>query len=456
MKTTGIAVSTIAIALGILVGRLDHDAERASAGSLHGDQQLIDDDQGRFPDGDPDTEGRAAPPAGFLSAPRDERGTRKGLTARVEGRERGSARSRVSEEPSGPGGDGREAAPGTQRDAGDAGNPRLEERLDEIQRRIGLEDFVGAEDAVKALLLEPELQARDRRGPHAAHDRALRLAAKARSFAAVVRSFERAASAAALPRSPAASTAAGSSAAAQERFQLLLANGSTVTGRKVDEDATRYVLELEGGGTFAPRKEDVLEARVVKGGSAPPSARSDSAWKDIEPKIARLTHPIDLFVDGVERCWRMGLRKEALGLLEKVLADPRSDQVPLLFVPDATESLLGDWRVAAGRSSAAGLDPGEKTRSGDEPIEPSDPEPRGAAASPASIAKAAMLLGQAQALYQSAVAKDGGERDLRSARERLESALGVIASLPPADGDVKQLRREIAQLLSDVARASPF
>ncbi|HVR72896.1 MAG TPA: hypothetical protein VMT52_01125 [Planctomycetota bacterium] len=455
MKTIGIAVSTIAIALGILVGRLDYDEERAGARSGHGDRRFLDGVPGAIVDGDPDPESSDPPPAGFLPRPRDERGPRNGQTASVEARERFSSRSRASDETFSSSGNGRETAPGTQVDGLDAGKSGLEERLEEIEQRIALEDFVGAEDAAKAFLVEPDLQRRNDRGPHAAHDRALRLAAKARSFAAVFRSFERPASAGAAPRSPATSREADS-AAAEERFQLLLANGSTVIGRKVDEDATRYVLELEGGGTFAPRREDVLEARAVKGGSTPPAARKDSAWKDIEPKIARLTHPIDLFVDGVERCWRMGLRKEALGLLEKVLADPRSDQIPLIFVPDATESLLGDWQVAAGRTSAADLEGGVQPRSSDDHSESTDREPRGAAANPASLSKAAVLLGQAQALYQSAVGKDGGESDLRAARQRLESALGVIAGLPPADGDVKQLRREIAQLLSDVARASPF
>ena len=74
-------------------------------------------------------------------------------------------------------------------------------------------------------------------------------------------------------------------------------------------------------------------------------------WKTLEPKVSKLEHPIDIFIDGVERCYRLGLKPEGLKLLEQLLARPDSDNIPLLFVPEADESTLNDWRLAAGRVS---------------------------------------------------------------------------------------------------------
>src|SRR4029450_2716898 len=125
-------------------------------------------------------------------------------------------------------------------------------------------------------------------------------------------------------------------------------SGATVTGKLIGQDAQGYVVRLPSGATFAPRREDVLEAREVERETSAPAA-----WTDLEPKIAKLAHPIDIYVDGVERCYRLGLRKEGLQVLERLLERPDSDQVPLLFVADADEALLHDWQVAAGRRSPA-------------------------------------------------------------------------------------------------------
>ena len=48
------------------------------------------------------------------------------------------------------------------------------------------------------------------------------------------------------------------------------------------------------------------------------------------------------------------------------------------------------------------------------------------------------------------------EEDLGKARDRLNWALEILETQPPDEDSVKRLRRQVATLLSDVARASPF
>jgi len=80
----------------------------------------------------------------------------------------------------------------------------------------------------------------------------------------------------------------------------------------------------------------------------------------------------------------------------------------------------------------------------------------GEAVDPGSIAKVEGLFGQAQALYQAAAGKEGRESDLKTARERLQEALDIVETLPPGDAEVRKVRWQLGQLLSDVVRVLPF
>jgi len=59
-------------------------------------------------------------------------------------------------------------------------------------------------------------------------------------------------------------------------------------------------------------------------------------------------------------------------------------------------------------------------------------------------------------MYQGAAGQEGKEGDLRKARDRLDRALEVLGPQPQDDDAVRKLRRQIAQLLYDVTKASPF
>ena len=288
-------------------------------------------------------------------------------------------------------------------------------RLEKLTALLSSHDFRGAEAAAKALADATA------RGPISVHDRALQLEAKARVFEKLVSR---------MPKTEASASAPVTTKASE----VLLSNGNRILAIAADEDAERYVFKLEGGAIFTPRREDVLEVKVVDR-----QISLAPGWPALQQKISRLDDAVLLFVDGVERCYRMGFRKEGLDVLDGILGRPDSDQIPLLFVPDADEAVLRDWQVAAGRRP-----PGAGELAGGDAIDP------------ASLAKVEQLFGQAQALYQAAAGKEGRESDLKTARERLQEALDIVETLPPGDAEVRKVRWQLGQLISDVVRALPY
>ncbi len=403
MKTVGIVLCNVAIALGIVLGRMDYEREKQAENEAAA--------QRVFEEAPP--QAVAAPRGAPARKKRTEQTLRDedlvSLAAPEGGKDKDAARGRGSGEAA----SGDVAADSAIDPLGKLG--QYGGRLDKLAALLSSHDFRGAEAAAKALADETS------RGPISVHDRALRLEAKARVFENLVSRMPKAEASASEPVTVKAS-------------EVLLANGNRILAIAADEDADRYVFKLEGGAIFTPRREDVLEVRPVNR-----QVSLAPGWPDLQQKISRLDDAVLLFVVGVERCYRMGFRNEGLEVLDRILGLPDSDQIPLLFIPDADEAVLRDWQVAAGRRPSGAGD-----AAGSEAVDPG------------SIAKVERLFGQAQALYQAAAGKDGREGDLKTARERLQEALDVVETLPPGDAEVRKVRWQLGQLLSDVVRALPF
>lgn len=356
---------------------------------------------------------------------------------------------------------------------------------------LGLEDLVGAQQFDKAVEVGTEILRKNADAPLDLLEKVARVVAKARVLDRVVSNL------------PDGKIAPGTS-------DVLLANGLTVRATSVDRDGDRYVIHLAKGGTFSPAEDDVLEVKQIDS-----KAFLEAERKAIEEKVAGARHPVDVFLDGVQRYYALGLKEEGLRLLEGILATDaaQTEQVALLFVPDADDALLDDWRVAAGRErpvlgarggqassvTIAGLGeeagpssdgPASKGPASDGsasggpasggpasggpvsegtpsratppiarlPGSTSDPSfgPVGGSADTNELIRAAQLVAEAQVIYQGAIGREGKDGDLGKARDRLDRALEIVEGQPGDDEIVKRLRRQIGQLLSDVARASPF
>lgn len=243
----------------------------------------------------------------------------------------------------------------------------------------------------------------------------------------------------------------------QEYSEVLLASGVTVKARAIKKEGDRYLLELPSGATWKPRAEEVIEVRSVD-----TQAYLASEKAKIEQKLQTLSHPVDLYLEGVLRYHALGFEEEAYRVLERILAGPPGQalEVLLLFMPDADEELRSEFQVAIGM---------EKPRIPRARLASSPPDrPRGSEVASANeatksfpagdtgeLVRAVQLITQAQVLYKGAALKEGKEDDLTKARELLDQAREILEG-QPEDETVRKLRRQVGQLMSDIARASTF
>jgi len=405
LKTVVIILSSLAIAAGIVVGWHEHEGSRAAARA-----------EASGAAGSSGAPGFLAPPAPPPPVERKKKRWKPRDSAIVDvarpdqtagATSEGSVEARTLPSPS--------AAPPA---------PGASPRLDAIAASIRKRDFAGAEKAAAALLEgDPRLSAGEK-------ESAERLLAKARALAKLT-----------LP-----APEGGKSTTLQE---VLLSNGLKLEATSIEETAERCEITLPSGIRFSAPREDVLQVKPLETKVLVTSAANGTAWRELEPKLAKLEHPIDIYVQGVQRLFRMGLEKEAFDLLDRLLERQDSEVIALLFTQDGGEQSLRDWRRAAGREAAGAAATDASLPAG------SDAAPA-AGADSGALERLRELVDEARALYKGAAGKEGGVEDLKAAREKLDRALEVLDPLPASNESVKLLRREVAQLISDVSRQLPF
>ena len=402
MKNIGIFVSALAIAGGIVAGRLQYESEAGSAPRNDSDEPVLVYDP-KIPSPEQD----------------DSRKARNGRRGAIP-----------DADPSGGGGETRDAAAsssttppdavdGTETTGPTVGAPNASPRFEEIRKLIAEQKFAEAESL--ATTLAEEMQS------GSSYETAARLSAKARVFKELIGTLDETA------------------AAPSKVHEVQLANGNKITATEVTKKAENYVIRLANGATYSPRLEDVL---AIKEQSAD-GFRKDE-WRKLQPKLEKIDNPIDLYVKGVQKCYAVGLENEGLKLLERLLVHPDSDTIPIFFLSEGPEELVTDWRVAAGR-----LPPDARAE-----VATERPQTRPVLGDPTgedsnSLVRASRLLGEAGALYRNAARKEGREGELRQARARLDEALDILEALP-ADDSVRKMRRQATTLLHDLIRVSPF
>jgi hypothetical protein len=235
--------------------------------------------------------------------------------------------------------------------------------------------------------------------------------------------------------------------------EILLANGNRIMARKAVLQGDRYEVELIPSGITSLSREKVSTTQRFS-----KADYIDRAWAEVSKSIDKLSSPIDLYVKGVTRCFRWGLRERGYQLLERLLALPDSHQVPLVFADDGHGDIARRWEQAAGRMA---LDPPSGAVSSTAAPASSgaaaDAPPSPAADAAGSLQEARALMQKAAALYQRVVVGHQGDlKDLHAAREDLERAIGILIRLPRQDERVARSRSEAVQLLHAVIKALPF
>ncbi len=243
-----------------------------------------------------------------------------------------------------------------------------------------------------------------------------------------------------------------------QRFvsQVFLANGNTIEVVRADRQGDRYVLELPNGISYRPRLDEVLEVREMSREQHRRFLLDE--WEHLRRRLEKIEDPVELYVRGVERCYRSGLESEGLELLERLLAMPGSVKIPRRFAGAEAAAAARDWEVAAGRAPVRPrpTEPEASTRGSSRTGDNQRTRTASAPESPEeSLTRVRSLRDEARKLYRRGFRGEGDGRALRQARQRLEEAFTLIESLVASE-EVNSLRRELGQLLSDVVRVSPF
>ncbi len=409
MRTAGVVFSVVAVLAGVVVARLEYDREK-TAGSVDSSlDRSADTDAARVarPSGSPGVtppEGAGVtPPAG--DATRGE-GTRPDETSAV---------ARIVKSPS------------------DA----LRRRHKIVESLVASQQFQKAATTAGALIAA--LEAEGVSPSDELFVAVRRLAARANVFGLLIDNIER----------PETQPLA---------CQVFLANGNTIEAVRADRRGDRYVLELPNGISYRPRLDEVLEVREMSREQHRRFLLDE--WNRLRRRLKKIEDPIELYVRGVERCYRSGLESEGLELLEGLLDLPGSGKIPLRFAGAKAAAAARDWEIAAGRapmttrptepvaaargSSRTAGDQRTRTRSASAPQSPEE-----------VLMRVRSLRDEARKLYRSGFRGEGDGRALREARQRLEEAFNLIESLLASE-EVDDLRQELGQLLSDVVRVSPF
>jgi hypothetical protein len=232
-------------------------------------------------------------------------------------------------------------------------------------------------------------------------------------------------------------------------YRVELTNGGGFIAKTRKEGAQRYDFEPVLGGVSSMAKDRVK--------SVTPMVRTDyltARWKEIQGAVAGRKDPYDLFYFGVKKCFRDGLCKEGIGLIDRLLAMADSAHIVAL-ITDGQASRT--WEEAAGRRALEEVhdeveEPREvvdgKVDDGPDPVsdEVEEPEEDGMAV---QVARVQELVQGAEAAYKTA----GGnaEKIFQDVRIPLQAAAKLLFALSSSpDPKVADLRRRVGILLEKV------
>jgi hypothetical protein len=254
-------------------------------------------------------------------------------------------------------------------------------------------------------------------------------------------------------------------------FVVDLENGGQITAKSRKESADRIDFEIVQGGVASWRKEQIRSTKPI-----PRKEYLDRRWSEIQASLKDEKNAFNLFFFGVKKAFRDGLKKEGLGLLEKLLVLPDSDQVISVSVKVDAAQL---WAQAAGRkafgpgaggatvevamtdpengkeppagsgeslaANGGGETPPEETKGAPAVgnIEPGEEEPSEEDGQAIAATRIRDMLEEAEKLHAS-------KGDAIRIRMLLQSAAKLLYPLPKSKPEIGDLNRRVGTLLEKV------
>jgi hypothetical protein len=315
--------------------------------------------------------------------------------------------------------------------------PTAEEarKLAEIEGLLEAQDFEGASRAASDLVSG---------GSEEARARALWLEAKATVFAKLLPLKSR----------------------PPQVKKVLLDNEETLLVLDAVRDDGRWKLTLPSGSVRYRPEQEVLDVEEVD--AVDSKHLLEEQWEKIAPAIARLEHPIDIYIRGVRKLYQSGLPERGYQLMEKLIRMPDGYHVPLALGGSEADDLLRQWKIAAAGAPSetkAGTRAGKETAAveppttvttppGEKRVQP-PPTATPTAEVPGELARAKELMKQAVAMYRASREKEGEDQKLGESYDKLKEAREILQQLPQTD-DVRALYHRLIQLMGDIGKALPF
>jgi hypothetical protein len=228
----------------------------------------------------------------------------------------------------------------------------------------------------------------------------------------------------------------------EDLHRVSLVNGNSLVALSVKEKGDRYEIEYVLGG-----KGSLTRDRVSGVAPLPRAEYLKERWKEIREKVERTRDPFDLFFFGVRKCFRDGLRREGISLVDRLLAMPDSGQVVALYAKDKDGAAVRSWEQAAGRQELEPLARAETVEVA-AAADQGGGEDEGDGVDPAGLARARTIIEG----VESSLKRPGGDAERFDARTRILSAVKVLYGLPPRDDRVRELNRRAADLLNRVMK----
>ena len=262
--------------------------------------------------------------------------------------------------------------------------------------------------------------------------------------------------------------------------EVVQANSNTHICTSVEESFDSYKLKLISGGVTTLRKQDVRKVQDIA-----PSASRRILLTRLGKRIDSLKDPLDFYLRGGRKYYRLGLVDEGYGLLTELLEREDADLALSVLGESEAEELLPYWYLASGSGIAAierkaelraeeiaatppaHLVAGSESPGQPEPVvaskpprPPRRPPPRRPVRQPTAADNSAMqkvgrLISKANTYYINARRDEKKRGDFKKAYETLRSAQDLLGRMPATD-EVRKTRARVATQMLDVSKSLGF
>ena len=266
--------------------------------------------------------------------------------------------------------------------------------------------------------------------------------------------------------------------------EVVQSNKSVLVCTSVEKRADGYKLKLISGGVTTVAEDKVKEVRGID-----PKEGRQLLLSRISKRVAKLNDPLDFYLRGVRKYYRLGLADEGYVLLTQLLDRTDADLALSVLGEEEAENLLPYWNLANGSGIAAlerkaearaeeiaATPPAHLVASGEPPTQPGGspagqirpperkppkrrpptrPAVKVTPADSASMAEIRQLISKASAYYTNARRDEKKRGDFKKAYETLRSAQDKLSRMPSTD-EVRKTRARVATSMLDVSKSLGF